>query len=332
MNKKIIFLITIVSILALVAMGCASNASKDSNTISIGYFPNITHAPAMIGLEKGFFAEELEGYEIQTHTFSGGSLFMDAMATGQIDIGYVGPGPALNRFVQGAKVTILAGTSDGGVMIVANPDSGIATLEDLSNKVVATHSLGCTHDLILRQALAPLGMNMQQAGGTVVHRSQNPSAVRGLFAQNQIDASSIPEPWGTMLEAEGAVVVKDWDELPFNGRTPATVIVTSQKFIEQNPEAVEQFLKAHVRSIEYIETNTQDSLEAINKVINDITQQDIDVDILARSLERSPMTYEINMESMDAMAVISEESGVTTSSNISGLIDLSILERVLANR
>src|SRR5690606_35747239 len=104
--KKRLF-ITILSVLVLVLAACGNtdaekkeeSASKDeeAKAIRIGYFPNMTHISTIVSLEKGYFEEQFASdVNIKTNTFNDGSSFMEAMSTDAIDIGTVGPTPALN--------------------------------------------------------------------------------------------------------------------------------------------------------------------------------------------------------------------------------------------
>lgn len=87
--KKLLLVLAILA-LSMGLMACGSSeTSGDTTKVNIGYFPNIAHAPAMVGIENGSFEENMEGLEVNTVNFSNGSLFMDALSTGQIDIGYV---------------------------------------------------------------------------------------------------------------------------------------------------------------------------------------------------------------------------------------------------
>ena len=114
------------------ASSSSSQAAKEE--ISVGHFPNLDHAPAIVGLRKNIFAENLEGVSIRPQVFPDGNAFMDALNSGNLDIGYVGPGPAINRFIQGNDVVILASAANGATLVVARADSGITTVSDLDGK------------------------------------------------------------------------------------------------------------------------------------------------------------------------------------------------------
>ncbi len=70
--------------------------------LRVGYFPNITHAQAILGFGQGTFARELRGVDVQGKVFNAGGDEINAIFAGAVDIGYIGPGPALNlRFNSG---------------------------------------------------------------------------------------------------------------------------------------------------------------------------------------------------------------------------------------
>ncbi len=204
LSKKIIIPVIII-IVSLIIGGLTFGSSAEDETeftrnkLVIGYFPNLTHAPAMIGLEQNFYEEILEGIEVETQTFPDGSLFMDALTTGAVDIGFVGPGPALNRYVEGAKIVNIAGASNAGNVMVAAPGVDINSPEDLADKVVATPALGCTHDLQLRKLIDQTELTTTRRGGSIDHRTQAPANVAGLFRRGQMDAAIVSEPWASRI-------------------------------------------------------------------------------------------------------------------------------------
>src|SRR5713101_710814 len=143
-------------ILALVVLfvfalaGCGSQSSSTSNgqtIVHLGYFPNLTHAVALVGVERGTFQNALgSNVKLETQTFNAGPAEIEALFAGDIDIGYVGPSPAVNGFVQshGAALRIIAGAASGGASLVVRPAANIHTDKDLNGKKVADPQLGGT--------------------------------------------------------------------------------------------------------------------------------------------------------------------------------------------
>lgn len=309
MRKKIWLLMGMILTVSLLA-ACANKNPTDQPSINVGYFPNLSHAPAMVGIEKNFFQQELEGYQINTMTFPNGSLFMDALATDQIDIGYVGPGPVLNRFLQGDEIAVISNASRGENVLVVRNDIEFNDIKDLDGKIVATPSTGCTHDLILRKMLKEAGMAVEENGGTVKRIAQKPATMIGLFQQKQIDAALVSEPWASLMESQGVVrVVRDAKEVAWNGNLPATVLVVKKSFLESNPEAVDQFLNAHEASIDYINTNKQETIEIVSKQIKEITNEEIEKSVLENSMKRVEFTTDLDKMIMQEVADFSKELG-----------------------
>lgn len=329
MNKKLM-LVSILLISLLVITGCGENNSNNEvKELTIGYFPNLTHAPGIIGVAKGTFEKEFDGIKINVKTFPKGSLFMDALATDQIDIGYVGPGPALNRYLQGSKVKVLASASTAGNVIVGTGDD-ITSAQDLNNKRIATPGFACSHDLLLRRYLWDNDLKMEKNGGNIKHILQKPATMMGLFKQGQIDAAAVSEPWAAVMEEKiDAKILVDWDQMPWGGRMPATVIATSAAFAENHPQLVKKFLKANEDSINFINQNRDESLKLIQQEIKRITKQELSLAILNRALTRTRLTSDIDPVIIQEFANVSGKLGaIKGSTDITGLIDTSFLKEV----
>ncbi len=115
-------IIALVVLLALALVGCGSQTSTSSNgpvTVHLGYFPNLTHAVALVGVERGTFQSALgSNVKLETKTFNAGPALIEALFAGDIDIGYVGPNPATNGYVKSHSeaLRIIAGAASGGAL------------------------------------------------------------------------------------------------------------------------------------------------------------------------------------------------------------------------
>ncbi|WP_425556347.1 PhnD/SsuA/transferrin family substrate-binding protein, partial [Kitasatospora nipponensis] len=136
----------------------AGAAKLTADTVKIGYFANLTHGTALVGLQEGLFQKELGATQIKTQIFNAGPAEIEALNAGSIDIGWVGPSPAINGYVQSKSqaLKIIGGSASGGVELVVNPDR-IKTLDDLKGKKIATPQLGNTQDVALLNYLVGKG-------------------------------------------------------------------------------------------------------------------------------------------------------------------------------
>src|SRR6201996_5632312 len=167
---------------ALVLAGCSSSSSSPSSsasskssggsgtssapvTVRLGLLANITHAPALIAIQKGYFAKDLGSNKLTPTVYNTGTLETTAILAGQLDVAYVGPNPAINAFQKsnGTAIKIISGVATGGASIVANPS--VTAAGQLKGKSVATPSLGNTQDVAVRYWLKQQGLTTSTTGG-----------------------------------------------------------------------------------------------------------------------------------------------------------------------
>ncbi|MGI0010233.1 MAG: ABC transporter substrate-binding protein, partial [Nitrosopumilaceae archaeon] len=135
---------------AVVILSTQSANHERENMVRLAFFPNIGHSIAIVGMEKGVFSEKLGNQTyIETRLFDSGPQVIEAMFANEIDLAYVGPGPAINGFLKsdGKSLKILAGAASGGVSLVVHPDSDIKSPVDFSGKRIAAPQIGNTQDV-----------------------------------------------------------------------------------------------------------------------------------------------------------------------------------------
>src|SRR5687767_4069749 len=68
-----------------------NTAAADLSEVRLGYFANLTHAQALLGVASGDYANAVAPAKLTTKVFNAGPALMEAIFAGEIDIGYVGP-------------------------------------------------------------------------------------------------------------------------------------------------------------------------------------------------------------------------------------------------
>ncbi|TMW73468.1 aliphatic sulfonate ABC transporter substrate-binding protein [Alteribacter natronophilus] len=319
------------SAVLLFLSACSAGGGGGTEEVSIGYFPNLDHAAGIVGKEKGFFAEEMAGTDVDFVNFPNGNDFIDALSTGNIQMGYVGPGPAINYFLQGGDVVVLAAAANGATLIVSREDSGIYTLEDLNGHSFCTPGNGCTHNVQLEIMLERIGLKTNRLGGTVEHQSRvAPANMVAMFEQGQIDAAAAPEPWGTLLEIEhNANVVVEWNDVFLGEDLASVVFVTTNEYLRENREVVEQALLAHLRSVEYAQNHKEETLSTVNEAIYNLTQTRLPEEVLDRAWGRMNVTAETHADALQYWATASYElKFINESPDLEGFADTEILEQL----
>lgn len=320
--KSLILLLLVLGLL----VGCANH---DDREVTIGYFPNLTHIATIVALENDYFAEEFDDdITIETKTFTNGGLFMEAMQTNEIDVGTVGPGPLLNFYIQNPEFHLISGAVNGGAVLVATQDSGIAELADLDGKRVAIPVIGSTQDVMLRKALQDVNLTTTDNGGTVELYAAAPADTVTLFIQQSVDAAATQEPWGYVLEtqADGELLL-DWDAFAW-GKDSTNTVVAARKDFLQNEDMALAYLRAHQKAVTFIQNNPEAAQELVIQHIEGLTGRGIDAAEAEAAFNRLQVTTDVNQQVIQEMADISESAGYVSSSDIDGLIDLSFLDQL----
>jgi sulfonate transport system substrate-binding protein len=312
--------------------------TSELKTLRIGYFPNINHAQAVIGLGRGDFQKALgDNVEVKTQIFNAGPAAIEAIFANQIDVTYIGPNPAINGYVQsnGEALRIISGAASGGAVFVVRNDSGINSPQDLANKKFATPELGNTQDIALRNYLLDNGYNTKENGGNVeVLTVKNPDIVT-LFLTRQIDGAWVPEPWGERLVREGGgkILIDERDLWPPEGKFVTAHIIVRPDYLENNPDVIKKLLEAHIDETNWINSNKTAAIEAFNVELEKLTGKTIPEDVLTASLSRiyfthDPIRLSLFLDANDAYNL----GFLPENPDVSGIYDLTILDQVLQER
>ncbi|MCP1145949.1 aliphatic sulfonate ABC transporter substrate-binding protein [Lysinibacillus endophyticus] len=338
--KKNKFLLLALLTLVIGVLAACGNSEKESGSteekdaateVRIGYFPNMTHIATIVGLEKGFYQEQFgENVTISTKTFSDGSAFMEAMSTNAIDLGTVGPTPALNTFVKNPQHEIIAGAVNAGAVLVVGADSGINSVEDLAGKTVAVPTFGSTQDVGLMKSLQDAGLKVKSSGGDVNTIKQAPADTAALMLKGEIDAAATQEPWGVNIETNAnAKLLLDETQFAWGSESTNTVVAARKEFTSNNPELTKKALKAHKQAIDFINENPEEAIQLFLDHVKEITGKELSKDEVTKAFARLTPTTDVNEDVLKEMATISKEAGYITSDNIDGLVNLSYLEEAL---
>lgn len=324
-------------------IGCSSKNTKDSGNkgeqnvnVRVGFFPNITHSQALVGRELGNFQKSIgEANKIDWTSFNAGPAEIEALFAGSIDIGYIGPGPAINGYAKSkGDIQIIAGATDAGAILVARNGTSIKSIKELSGKKVAVPQFGNTQDLTLRHLMSENGLKDTTKGGTVEVRQAENADILTLLQKGDIDAAIVPEPWGSRLIKEAnANVVLDYKDLIRQGNYTTAVVIVRTKFLKEHPQVVENFVRAHVELTDYINKNPDKAKEIVNKQITDLTQKGIAQDILDASFKRLVVTNDPEKASVNDFVDYSVKEGVLkTKPDTKDLFNLTILNKVLKEK
>ena len=328
---------TLITVAALAGCSRAAEAPAPQQAaagpaaeLRLGYFPNITHAPALIGDAKGFFAKELGSTKLTSQQFNAGPEEVAALLGGSLDAGFIGSSPAINAFAKsnGQAVRLVAGSTSGGAQLVTKPD--ITTPEQLKGKIVATPQAGNTQDVAFKKWLKENNLEIGDGPDKVtVQNIDNPRTL-DLFKQGQVAGGWLPEPWSSRLVDAGAKVLVDEKTLWPNGQFPTTVLIVRKQFLAEHPQTVEALLRAEQKAIDFATAQPDQAKTVTNDAIKQLTNSSLAPAVLDRAFTELSFGTDPLASTFPQLAKDSVTAGITEKeTDLTGFLDVTPLNNVL---
>ncbi|MPY58122.1 aliphatic sulfonate ABC transporter substrate-binding protein [Streptomyces spongiae] len=344
--RRTLAVIAALPLLTLAACGYGSEAKDNDtqkvaagakkidglDTVKIGYFGNLTHATALVGNQKGFFQKELGATKAEYATFNAGPSEIEALNSKSIDIGWIGPSPAINGYTKsdGKSLRIISGSASGGVKLVVNPKK-IKSLKDVKGKKIATPQLGNTQDVAFLNWIADQGWKVDAESGkgdVSVVRTDN-KVTPDAYKSGSIDGAWVPEPTASKLVAEGGKVLLDEASLWPDKKFVITNIIVSQSFLKEHPKVVEAVLRGSVKTNAWIAANPDEAKAAANAQLKVDSGKELPADVLDPAWKSIQFTNDPLASTLNTEAEHAVNAGLLEKPDLNGIYDLAPLNKVL---
>ncbi|MEV1078197.1 aliphatic sulfonate ABC transporter substrate-binding protein [Streptomyces sp. NPDC050211] len=344
--RRTLAVIAALPLLTLAACGYGSQAEDDDtakvaagaektdglDSVRIGYFGNLTHGTALVGANKGYFQKALGATKAQYQIFNAGPSEIEALNSDSIDIGWIGPSPAINGYTAsgGKNLRIIGGSASGGVKLVVNPDK-IKSLKDVKGKKIATPQLGNTQDVAFLNWISEQGWKVDAESGkgdVSVVRTDN-KVTPDAYKSGSVDGAWVPEPTASKLVAEGGKVLLDEADLWPDKKFVITNIIVRQEFLKEHPKAVEAVLKASVEANKWINANPDEAKAAANKQLEADSGKALPADVLDPAWSSIQFTDDPLAATLNTEAEHAVKAGLLEKPDLTGIYDLTLLNKVL---
>jgi NitT/TauT family transport system substrate-binding protein len=310
--------------------GSTGGSSSGSTTLRLGYFPNVTHAPAIIGAQSGSFAAKLgSNVTLELKTFNSGTEATTALLAGSIDASFVGPNPAINAYQKtNGGIRVVAGTASGGADLVVKPS--ITGAADLKGKKIATPQLGNTQDVALRYWLNQNGLHETKDGGDVTIVPEDNSTTLTAFKSGAIDGAWVPEPYASRLVAEGGgkILVNEASLWP-NGQFVTTLLMVKKSFLDAHSDVIKNLIGGLSDAIDLIKSDPTKAQTEVNDGLKALSGKALKPGILASAFKNVTFTLDPIKSSLQTDADRGKSLGFLKSSDLGQIFDLSLLNQVL---
>ena len=309
MNKKITFVV-VLALAAFLVMGTASAGFFDflgggDDTVKIGYLPSDHDAALFVADAQGKYKDA--GINTELVQFNNGGDLMTAMASGDIDVGYVGIAPVLSSVEKGVPVKVISAAQTEGSGIVVTDESGITSGADLAGKSIATPGDASIQHVLLAYYLKENGLSLDD----IEESAMKVPSMNDALKTKQIDGIITFQPYVSIAEAqEGNTLLADSQEILPNH--PCCVVVASDDFIKNHEDQVKTILDIHKEATDFINENVEagKTADVVSLLPEDIVS---DADLEANSLESFPFLSGIDDDfkaDVDAFQALEVDLGI----------------------
>ena len=284
MNKKIIFVL-VLALAAFLVMGSASAGLFDflgggDDTVKIGYLPSDHDAALFVADAQGLYAEKNITTELVQ--FNNGGDLMTAMASGEVDVGYVGIAPVLSSVEKGVPVKVISSAQTEGSGIVVTKNSGIHSAADLKGKSIATPGEASIQYVLLSYYLKQNGLSTDDLN---ISAMKVPS-MNDALKTGKIDGIITFQPYVSIAANDSNNQVLA-DSLAILPNHPCCVVVASDDFIKNHKDTAKDIVAIHENATNFINENVKNG--SADKVVK-LLPEDIVADpaLEAQSLASFP--------------------------------------------
>lgn len=280
MKKKLLSVLIVASIAASMLVGCGGKTETQDTTtevetttetteealvedattdevsiadlveLNVAYMPNYGSLWAITNaIEDGFMADE--NITVNLHEYPDGPSIIDAMETGEIDLGYIGQGAHKHAVNGRVNVFALSHISNGDAIVARD---GLATIEELAGMKVA-YVADSSSEHILGKALERAGMSMADIQAVPMEASE----ITDAMINGDVNAAAIwsPHSLDCLAGVEGGNKLAD--NMTFSDETVSlSSWVVTPAYAEANRDVVVRFTRALFKTMDTAAWDNQD--------------------------------------------------------------------------
>lgn len=181
--------------------------------------------------------ESVTGADVEWHLFGGGADVIAAIASGSIDIGYVGSSPltaAASQDLPIETIYVVGNIAEAEALAV----KGITDPADLKGKKIATPFVSTAHYSLLT-ALKHWGIPASE----VNLLNLRPQEIAAAWERGDIDGAYIWDPVLNQIKTTGGTVLADSADVAGWGGPTFDAWIVRKDYAEKHPEIVTAFVK-----------------------------------------------------------------------------------------
>lgn len=271
MKRKILSVMMTIALCTASLAGCANAAEtdeKEQETVEIRI--GSLKGPTSMGLVY-LMSQSEKGEAVNDYSFTMAAAadeLLPKMVSGDLDIVLVPSNVASVLYSKTGGGVSVIDINTLGVLYMVSGDKSIQSMEDLKGRTVYLTGKGTTPDYVLKYLLTENGLT---ADDVILEYKSEATEVAAVLAKNPDEVGVLPQPFVTAacMQNEALSIVIDmtaeWADLQGEGGSSLVtgVTVVRNDFLQENPEAVADFLKEHKESAAYANDNVEAAAELV---------------------------------------------------------------------
>lgn len=269
-----------VALMTLFLCGWSSLVTAADKNLEIGYMPIIPISQAFIVLE-GDTLENAGVSDPKLFQFQNGPAIVQALLAGQLDVAYLGIGPAMVARAKGADIKVVASNIVEQISMIAlgelspyfeSGDAKTAFARFKADKgrkaVIATFPRGSVPETVLQYWLQnQLGMSRDEIKQNIDIIYQGAAQVQQALMTEAVDGAAILEPVVSIIrdkKSDAKVVASGSGMFPHQ---PGAVLTVRESLINEHPEVVKALVKAHIAATDQLRNAPEQAAKAVGKYV-----------------------------------------------------------------
>ncbi len=268
MKKRLIS--TVLSVVIMLSMifvlvACNTNFSGSGTATDLTSQTSINIAslkgPTSIGLVKLYSDSDNNqtSNKYNYNIYGTADEISAGLIKGDIDIAAIPCNLASILYNKTEGGVLIAGINTLGVLYIVEKGCDINSISDLKGMTIYSTGQGTTPEYTLRYILSENGINPDT--DVTINYCQEASEVVSAISAKESAVAMLPQPYVTvaMNSVEGLSVALDvteeWEKLDSDSTVVTGVVVIRKDFADNNPEAVNSFLREYAKSTGFANNN-----------------------------------------------------------------------------
>jgi NitT/TauT family transport system substrate-binding protein len=283
-----------------------------------------TMASIWLAAEQGAFAEQ--GIDAEVVFIAAGQAILGALSSQETPIVMAGANQVIDANLQGGEYVVL-GASMPYITNSIYVHPSITRPEDLRGKTLGVSNFGAISHVAVKVALEHWGF--EEGRDVTLVRSGGTPETLAAMQSGAIAGGSFSPPQTFQARDQGFRELIDVSALRYDFGSAA--LISTRKWVADNPDLVERYLKAIIKGVHIFRTNKDVSVESImrntrtdNRPLAEETWQFYQ-DKMSDDLIMTPRAIENNLR------IIGEQRPEALTSRPEQFVDNSVAERIRAS-